>query len=553
MQVQTLHDRIVATPADAEERRYLMSLPNAHLRKDGSFWYPLEWTTLGSIILDRGHGVLTMPTMSHWLEHQKELAYLSSIKFDSGSTADFILERVPWVRKLYPYQLRGAAWLATARRGILSDEPGLGKTLQAITAIESKRSFPALIVTMNGVKQHWAQQIQLWTGCPAKDIAVAQGDAMSRVVALAGDQPWVIVNHEMLRTANYEKMLLGRQWGTVVVDEAHKLQGRHSQVSEKASRLRTQNLFLLTGTPVWNKPDSIWRLLYLLDPARFRSYWQFVDEYCITQQTPWAKEVVGINPKMMNRLQALLASMVYGRKKSEVLPDLPEKIITDIPYDLTPAQAKAYTKLKRHLTLELEDGTETYYNAAIEVVSKLRQMCNAPSLVGSKGISAKTDVIATLIEQLTGEGRKIVVFTWHKNYATYLLQQLYHWGAVCVTGDQSAEQRDQLVQYFRRSDECQLLIATIGAVGTGIDLIEATAAIFAEGSYTPSHNLQAEDRLHRIGIHDSPLIYRLWARGTVEEALWETNDDRRDQADEMFNLRAILGKALDPELEPANA
>jgi SNF2 family DNA or RNA helicase len=274
MQVDILADRIVATPATHLERLHLMSLPNSHLRKDGAYWYPMEWTTLGDLVLDFGHGVLTPTAMAAYEAHQREQSYLTSIQLDDGLTAEFILERVPWHAKLYDYQLRGAAWLATARRGILGDEPGLGKTLQAITAVEAKASYPALVITMNSVKLHWQRQIEQWTG--STDVAVAQGsDTGKRLEAIQSDAQWIVINHEMLRSESYRQALLQRPWGTVIVDEAHKLQGRHSQVSEQAAKLRTQNLFMLTGTPVWNKADSIWRLLYLLDPARFRSYWQF--------------------------------------------------------------------------------------------------------------------------------------------------------------------------------------------------------------------------------------------------------------------------------------
>jgi SNF2 family DNA or RNA helicase len=250
---------------------------------------------------------------------------------------------------------------------------------------------------------------------------------------------------------------------------------------------------------------------------------------------------------MMSKLQSVLGTLVYGRKKVDVLPDLPAKIVTDIPYRLNPSHAKAYNKLKKNLALELEDGSEAYFDSALAVTSKLRTLCNAPTLLGSTGESAKTEIIAELVDELMDDDRKVVIFTWHKDYAKYLTMRLYMWGTVLVTGDQDSIERDRLVQRFRQNEESHLLIATIGSVGTGMELQEATAAIFAEGSYTPAHNLQAEDRLHRIGIHDSPLIYRLWARGTVEEALWSTNDDRIAQADDMLNLRSVMERAMQME------
>src|SRR5678816_4702322 len=104
--------------------------------------------------------------------------------------------------------------------------------------------------------------------------------------------------------------LLDRKWDAVILDEAHKFQGRDSQQSKGAARLRSDMLLMLTGSPIWNKPDSIWNLLHLLYPARFSSYWNFVNEYCYIERSRYGYEITGVNDLKLDRLRGVISPLL---------------------------------------------------------------------------------------------------------------------------------------------------------------------------------------------------------------------------------------------------
>lgn len=447
---------------------------------------------------------------------------------------------VAWSGRLYPYQRVGADWMRTVPRAILGDDPGLGKTIQSLTAV--CREPQVLIVTLNSVKSHWETHIRSWL---QRDVCVCTGTHSQRQSALDTRPDWVIINHEMLRGGSVGyRGIVEREWDAVIVDEAHKLQGRKSAQSLGAARLKARRLYLLTGTPIWNHPDSLWRILNLLAPQRFNSYWRFVTEYCDTQQTNWGLDILGFRLDTLERLRSIVAPYLLRRRKEEVLPDLPAKRRQLIEYDLSDMQRRAYREMKRRLRLVTEDGDLLrVYDNAMVALGQLRLLCDAPQLVGlPPSTNPKDEVLDELLETLLDRERKVIVFTWHKVYAEYLAARHAHYGVTLVTGNTS--HRDRELQAFRQEPDKHLLVATIGAAGTGIDLVEATAAIFAEGTHVPTLNAQAEDRLHRIGQKTDVMIYRLAARNTVESTIWQVSDDRQDQNDELLSMRVVVDRVL---------
>jgi SNF2 family DNA or RNA helicase len=170
-----------------------------------------------------------------------------------------------------------------------------------------------------------------------------------------------------------------------------------------------------------------------------------------------------------------------------------------------------------------------------------RRVLNAPQLLNLAGDSPKDHVIDDLLDSVLADDRKAIVFTWHVDYARYLAEHLRkHYGDHITLVHGGLPDNETNLDDFRTNGEMHVLVATIGAVGTGIDLVEATAAIFAEGAYVPTLNIQAEDRLHRIGQKTDVVIYRVMAKKTVESAVWEVSDAREELSDEVLAFQAIL-------------
>lgn len=450
-------------------------------------------------------------------------------------------------KDLRDFQRVGAMWLIAIGRGILGDEMGIGKTPQAVTAAQ-QHPGPVLIACPDYVKPHWAAHLEDWA--PDEEVYVlAKGNRKQKEELLEIDAKYYIVNHEMLRLAKDPgkqmfRELFKKKWDVVILDEAHRFHNRKAQQSEGAEQLahHCEELYLLTGTPVWNRPDTLWHLLHLIDPQRFSSYWRFVNQFCHVEDTIWARVVHGPDPEELDRLRWVIAPYLLRRTKKEVLKDLPDKIHETITYDLPPKQRKLYDQLEKDLQLKVDDVTVDYSGMLAAMVD-LRKVCNNPEFVGADMESSKIGVLLDLVDDVLAEHDKLVIFTWHKDFAKYLQKKLEAHGAgsyiPLATGEQDTESRMQIVKDFRTSDQ-NVLIGTIASMGTGIDLYEASVCIFAEMDWTPAMNVQAEDRLHRYGQKTSPLIIRLVARDTIEERILETTELKADIATETLAIDEIL-------------
>jgi SNF2 family DNA or RNA helicase len=500
----------------------------------------------------------------NWLMDADEKAQTSLLYAqDRGLTLGPQLS-ISWRRVLFDYQTQGVRWLMKKRRGILGDEMGLGKTLQALSAAHelygsSTSAGRSLIVTVPLAQRSvWARAIEQTSG--SHSVFICDGERDARIQTLrdfsADRGDFLIINHEMLQTRYWRQFqtIWSTHWDTVILDEAHKFQDPQSSQSEGAQKLKSQNLFLLTGTPVWNKPESIFGLLHLIDPHRWSSFWAFVAEFCSLAVSPHGHgyEILGIRPDKIEYLQKVLAPEVLQRRKSVVMPDLPEKRVQVIEYDLDKETRKAYTRLKKEFALYAPTGEMVKAEPSVgKMFSDLRALVNAPSLVGLPYAGAKTEVLSDLLAEALSEDRKVVVFTWHHDYTDYLSNLLTSRGVEhrVIMGGRTQKVREQALEEFQTDPNVKVLLAGIAATGIAIDLTCADIAIFAEGSYVAAHIDQAQSRLHRIGQKNLVMIYNLSARHTVESALWDTVADRQAQADEMLAFNAVITRTIEDDYE----
>jgi SNF2 family DNA or RNA helicase len=525
---------LILRPRDETERRRALGVYGARVNTKNS---DIRWH-LEPLVIDDLRMVLpdleVLPRGRAWWEMHQTLARGS---LDLASRKDVAVPDYPLADKLYPHQRTGAAWLHYVPRGILGDDVGVGKTLTMLVA--GRGANTNLIVTMNGIKQHWADHVHRWLN---RDVGIVTGTKLQRMHTINAGYKWLIINHDMLRMDAFPE-LRARNWDNVMLDEAHLFQGRHSSRADGAASLRTDKLMMATATPVWNRPESIWRLLNIIDKPRFSSFWRFVGEYCDAVSNPFGgTQVIGIKRSERERLQSVIAPFLLIRRKEDVLPDLPPKVYSTYTYKLTSAQRKQYEEIKKSLR-QLDDNGNIIkvYPAAINTLMDLRMLVSAPSTRGISGGSPKDALIDDLLDPIIDAGRKVIVFTWYTEYAEYLAQRLARRGTVLVTGE--TRHRDAVVESFRTGD-APILVATIGAAGTGIDIIEATAAIFAEGSYVPNHNVQAEGRLHRIGINTSPEIIRIQAANTAEQIIWERSDANQTEAEELLSFGGFINSVV---------
>jgi|TARA_R100001530_G_scaffold130754_3_gene101902 SNF2 family DNA or RNA helicase len=411
-------------------------------------------------------------------------------------------EYVEPVLPLYPHQESGIEYLRSNDKAMLTDEMGLGKTIQALLAIP--KDVPALIVCPASLKGNWANEVLKWR--PDLKPVILQGRKSFRwPVFSEGHAEIIITNYEILPKEGTSELFHHRI--IAVVDEAHYL--------KKYKAARTKNwrdmakailenggkIWGMTGTPLVTSPADLWGCLqsFFLAKQGYEDFYSFMDawggyhgEYGIEWDCGDIDEI---------EAQEGLDKCSFGRKRIDVLPDLPPKRWTDI-YVKVPRGCGA---IDRELLKELREWDGGPLPIAGELAKARRELAIA------KGVKAMP-FIEELIE---GGGGPIVVFSAHIDPVKDLGKKD---GWACITGETPSAERTEIVSKFQRG-ELEGIAGTY-AMATGITLTRSCRMVFLSLDWSPANNAQAEDRICRIGAeHDACEYFRIVASTEVDEII----------------------------------
>lgn len=444
---------------------------------------------------------------------------------------------------LMPHQARLVAAAAAGHRTfLLADEPGLGKTAQALLAAQAAHAYPLLVVVPNVVKTNWAREAMLWT--PNHPATVVHGDGER----IDGFADIIIVNYEVLdRHAGWLRDLGLRG---MVVDEAHYIKNRKSQRSQNvlqlAERIRTRIadplLIALTGTPLIN------------DIEDFRAIWQFlgwVDETKPVGELMGALEQSGLTPADRGFSAAARAAVVnrgiVRRRKVDVAADLPARRVADVPVEIdgeagrsirAAEQSLARRLLKRYdravaarvsgEVLEGIDHALVRQVAAQERASKATKSNENVFTMTRRIGAAKAGLAADYAAQLARSAGKVVFFAKHIDVmdtaeATFAKQGIRY---ASIRGDQTASARQKHIDAFTNDPEVSVAVCSLTAAGVGINLQVASNMVLAELSWTHAEQTQAIDRIHRIGQAEPVTAWRIIAAQTLDTKIAELIDSK---------------------------
>lgn len=430
--------------------------------------------------------------------------------------------------ELRPYQKEGVEFLLQVRRGLLADDMGLGKTVQALTACHRLEAKRVLIICPATVKRVWRDEICKWF--PHDTWKMISGTAAQRLRQLAEPETrFTIINYELLRAeapspASHIQDIRSRKWDCILVDEAHRLRNRKSRTYRGIRLLLLQHrecpAFFLTGTPILNRPEEIWPILNLSRPKEYSSFWNWIKKYCDTGPSYWHPRAIVIQGvKDPAKLKQDLSSLVLRRTK-EVLPDLPPKIYLHVPVELAEMQRKPYQEMLAFCAALVEDET-VEASTVLAQITRLRQICVSPDLLreelppvirGAK-ITALRDILKDIPET-----EKVVIFSQFAKAIRGILMPVQEiFPCAFFTGEDSQSFRESQLERFRNDPLCRGLLTTIHAGGIGLNLQVASVAIFLDQWWAPAINIQAEDRLHRLGQRRPVTVIILEADGTIEQ------------------------------------
>ena len=451
---------------------------------------------------------------------------------------------------LFPHQVEGVAFLLGRRRAILADDMGLGKTRQALAALS--HAAPAgqvLIVCPASVKRNWAREISL--AAVEGSVHIMEGTAKQRIPR---DARWVVANYDIL--GRHVDAIGAVPWAGLIFDEAHYLKNHTSARSKVARELASRAaevakqeppVYLLTGTPLTNRPRDLFVLLQLVGHPLGRSFLSFAKRYCDAKKTDYGWKTDGASH--LEELTVQLHGTMLRRAKEEVL-SLPPKLrawlpTTDAAGIATREMREVVDLLVARATGDLEASDQRSRTRLLAILTKARQ----------KVAVAKVPTTLELVRGAVEQGEKVIVFSCFEDP----LQQLadaFGSAAVVLTGKVPSGRRQRLVDRFQQDDKVRVFLANIIAGGTGITLTAATQVIFNDLDWVPANHWQAEDRAYRIGQTRTVNVTYVVGVDTVDEfvqAVLETKTALVRSVVEGEALAGDGGGAVLEELERAIA
>jgi SWI/SNF-related matrix-associated actin-dependent regulator of chromatin subfamily A-like protein 1 len=469
-------------------------------------------------------GALAGEVLERLLAEHREAA--GAVRRSRSDSAAPIAEAAAVLRgELAPFQWAGVRYALDARRTFLADEQGLGKTVEALAALEADGAYPAIVVCPASMKLGWEREAARWL--PHRSIALVQGRAP---VPPMGEI--TILNYEIV--AAHRVALARRQPRALVVDESHYCKNPHAKRTQAVRRLAEavapDGLRLaLTGTPVLNHPEELISQLRVIGRLEdFGSGARFSREF----QTQQSEE----------RLHWHLRRRCFVRRlKSDVLPQLPAKRQVVVPIALInePEYRLAENDVIAWLRSQPLDLSEL--NARIAATLRAERLAQLTAL---QRLAARGKLAGALawIEDFLASGEPLVLFARHVEIQHAVLRRFPD--ALHLLGEDSLAQRETSISTFQDPRGPALIVCATRTAAQGITLTRASNVCFLELEWTPAIHDQAEDRCHRIGQQDAVTAWYLLAAGTIDETMTTLIERKREIVSAVTDGRQLPSDGL---------
>ena len=482
------------------------------------------------------------------------------------------------IKKPFPYQEKGIAYNRINKRVIIGDQPGLGKTLQAIGTIMSYgvaennllHAGPGLVICPSTLKLNWQKEWQEVAGRRSLilsdsvkntwqnylrvgmvDVFITNYESLKKYFVQSGwsrpkDAPFKLKDIPFRECINIFK------W--IIVDESHKCKdGTTQQTKFVMGICKGKEIVMeLTGTPVVNKPKDLISQLSIINrlseivshipqpvnrktgrPEDFSGYTRFMNRYCDG----------GRGESNLKELSSRLSSICfYRREKKEVLKDLPEKMRQVILCDISNRQEydQAENQFVNYLK-EVRGCTD------LEIKRKLRgELMVKMGILKQISARGKMEAAREYIDEVLEGGQKIVVFVHLKEVARSI-KEMYP-GSVSITGDDSMEERNNSINRFQNNANVRVIVCSLQAGGVGITLTASSEVLFVEFPWTYALCEQAEDRTHRIGQVNNVRAGYLLGENTIDRYCYELIQKKKDIANTITGARENIQEEIIDDL-----
>ncbi|WP_306553564.1 DEAD/DEAH box helicase [Acidovorax sp.] len=452
---------------------------------------------------------------------------------------------------LRPYQQQGLNWLqflcAHGLAGVLADDMGLGKTLQTLAHIQVEKdagrlTAPALVIAPVSLMGNWQREAARF--CPGLRCLVLHGAGRHGMADTVTEHDLVIAPYSLLQRDR--ERWLAHQWHLVVLDEAQNIKNASTHAAQVVSQLQARHRLCLSGTPMENHLGEIWSLFHFLMPGFLGSQTRFKEVF----RTPIEKLGDGAR---MAQLRSRITPFMLRRTKALVAGELPPKVESVMPVELTGTQADLYETIRLGMEKTVREALQTKGLAKsqitiLDALLKLRQVCCHPQLVpldAAKKVktSAKLDQLMALLPEMLAEGRRILLFSQFTSMLTLIESELKKRNLPWVKLTGQSQKRDAIIEQFT-SGQVPLFLISLKAGGVGLNLPQADTVIHYDPWWNPAVENQATDRAHRIGQTQSVWVIKLVARGTIEERILALQERKAQLAGSLYSDSAARKEPL---------
>ena len=412
-----------------------------------------------------------------------------------------------------PHQKEAIEKLVGSKRFILADDMGVGKSCSTIIAALETKAKKILVVCPASLKINWQREIAIYSD---RSVFIAEGKKFST------EHDIVIVNYDILKNfydiKNPNDSVIGQiNFDLIILDEAHMVsnsQAARTKIINSFTK-RAKYLWLLTGTPMTNRPINYYNLLNLIESPVAQNWMAYAIRYCEGYQfRAGNRKIWNVNgASNLEELRERTSVQILRRLKDEVL-DLPDKIITPIYLKTTSKEYKEFMG-EYYEWLDKEEGS----SSLTVQFSKLMQV---RKLIANEKIKETIEFAQNIIDQ----DKKVIIFT---NF-TETLQIIHnHFGkqSVYLDGSCNKTQRQYAVDQFQENDKIKIFVGNLKAAGVGLTLTKAEAVIMNDLSFVPAEHAQAEDRAYRYGQKNNVLVYYPLFINTIEGAIYDILNNKK--------------------------
>jgi SNF2 family DNA or RNA helicase len=471
-----------------------------------------------------------------------------------------VQESTEFVGELRHYQRRGLAWMQFLSRlglgGCLADDMGLGKTATTLAHLV-ERPGPHLVICPLSVVRNWHSESHRFT--PKLEVSVHHGSqrdkqldliskAMEQNASDDGADEMFLVDPELQIVITTYGLLprdlehLGAiEWSTVVLDEAQMVKNPNTKAAKAVRQLRAGQKIALTGTPVENRLSELWAILDAVNPGILGGLERFRKDFASPIERGSDPEA---SADAAARLRRITGPFILRRTKADkrLLPDLPDKIEQIAYAKLTKEQAALYKQVVDQLLVDAEQAKGMRRRGLVlAALMRLKQICNHPAHAlkdGSRlaGRSGKLTRFDELVTELLDQGERALVFTQFREMGELLVRHVneqFSFDAPFLHGGVTRSRRDSMVDEFQDGTGPPLLLVSLKAGGTGLNLTAASQVIHYDRWWNPAVEDQATDRAWRLGQTQTVNVHKLVCEGTVEEKVSQVIDDKRKLAEQV--------------------